>query len=131
MSTKIKPEAIIRALDTPRSSLSCHSCPPWNPPLPADGLFSPSDAVSPSPVPYVGAVPKTKEEDYCPELLPLDSDEDCISLGSCGSASFCGRRSADRRVSFAATLVTEVRTRPRTRDCYKKLLFYTHAETDR
>jgi hypothetical protein len=71
------------------------------------------------------------DDDCCPDLQSLDSDDDCISLSSCGSASSYGGRSAERRVSFATPLVTSVKTRPRTKACDKRLLFYTQAETDR
>jgi hypothetical protein len=69
--------------------------------------------------------------DVCPYLLSLDSDEDCKSLSSYGSSSSCSANSIERRVSFAATLVTEVNTRPYTEDSEKRLLFYTQSETDR
>eukprot|EP00579_Thalassiosira_antarctica_P007949 CAMPEP_0201880114 /NCGR_PEP_ID=MMETSP0902-20130614/10811_1 /ASSEMBLY_ACC=CAM_ASM_000551 /TAXON_ID=420261 /ORGANISM="Thalassiosira antarctica, Strain CCMP982" /LENGTH=216 /DNA_ID=CAMNT_0048408083 /DNA_START=61 /DNA_END=711 /DNA_ORIENTATION=+ len=129
MTILIEQEAIIRVLDTVRSSLPCHPHPPMKPP-PADGVLRPIVAEHPSPAPYV-AVVRTADNDFCPDLLPLDSDEDCISLSSCSSASLCSRRSVERKVSFAEHLVTEVNTRPRTRDCDKRLLFYTQSETDR
>eukprot|EP00584_Thalassiosira_punctigera_P015622 CAMPEP_0172550174 /NCGR_PEP_ID=MMETSP1067-20121228/26311_1 /TAXON_ID=265564 ORGANISM="Thalassiosira punctigera, Strain Tpunct2005C2" /NCGR_SAMPLE_ID=MMETSP1067 /ASSEMBLY_ACC=CAM_ASM_000444 /LENGTH=217 /DNA_ID=CAMNT_0013337675 /DNA_START=44 /DNA_END=694 /DNA_ORIENTATION=+ len=131
MTIKIEQEAIIRAIDTARSSLQCHPHSPLKPPLLAGGLLRPSYSEPPSPAPYVAVVPKTADDVFCPELVPLDSDEDCISLSSCSTASFCSGRTGERRVSFAVPLVTEVRTRPRTRVCDKKLLYYTQSETDR
>jgi len=79
-------------------------------------------------------VQKTTDNNFCPDLLPLDSDEDCMSLSSgshCSTDSFCSGRIAERRVTFADTLVTKVNTRPRTLDCDKRLLFYTQSETNR
>ena len=70
-------------------------------------------------------------DDSYPDLIPLDSDEDCTSLSSYESDFSYSARSNDRRVSFAATLVTEVKTRPFTNDNEKGLLFYTQSETDR
>jgi len=134
MTIKIEQEAIIRVLDTARLSLPCHTHSPLLPPS-AESILLRKAAALPSPAPYVDSVLKPTHDDddvaYCPDLLPLDSDDDCISLSSCSSASFCSGRSIERRVSFAEPLVTEVRTRPRTRNCDKRLLFYTQAETDR
>lgn len=132
MTIKIEQEPIIRALDTfnmTRSSLPCHPHHPLKPP--STGGLRLSDAESPSQGQYEGVMRKSADVDFCPDLLSLDSDEDCISLSSFGSASSFGGGSTERRVSFAATLVTEVKTRPRTKDCDKRLLFYTQSETDR
>ena len=74
------------------------------------------------------------DDAYCPDLLSLDSDEDCISLSSCNSGSSYGGTSTTTersRVSFSYPLVTEVKPRPRTTDSEKKSLFYTQSETDR
>lgn len=136
MTLNIEQDAIIRALDTTaRSSLPCHPHSPLKPPRPAAGPRRQGDGeLPPSPASYVAVVPVIAVDDLCPDLQPLDSDDDCISLSSCSTAStasFFSRRSVERRVSFAVHLVTEVRTRPRTRDCEKRLLFYTQSETDR
>lgn len=77
---------------------------------------------------------KAADDHFCPDLLSLGSeseDDDCISLSSYGSASSYSGGGIDRKVSFATPLVTEVKTRPRTEDCDKRLLFYTQTETDR
>lgn len=54
-----------------------------------------------------------------------------MSLSSCSSASSFSRGGHDRRVSFAAPLVTEVRFRARTPEADKPLLFYSEKETTR
>lgn len=134
MTIKIEQDAIIRALNTARSTISCHPQFLLKPQPSLGGLLCPGDAEPPLLASYVAVVPKTSgddDDDCCPDLLPLDPDEDCISLSSFSSASFCSGRSTERRVSFAASLVTDVRTRPRTKNCDKKLLYYTQSETDR
>lgn len=123
MTIKLEQEAIVRILDTARSPLSCHPHHPLKPPT-SGGLRRPA------PYADVGAG-KAVGDSYCPDLLSLESDEDCISLSSYGSASSCDGGSTERRVSFAAPLVTEVKTRPRTKESDKGLLFYTQTETDR
>lgn len=128
MTIKIEQEAIIRVLDTSYSSLSCHTNPLLKPP--STGILRPRAAEDSSPGSYVAVMRKPADDDFCPDLLSLESDEDCISLSSYGSASSFGGGN-ERRVSFAAPLVTEVKTRPRTKECDKRLLFYTQSETDR
>lgn len=129
MTIKIEQEAIIRVLDTERSPLSCHPYQLQKPPS-AEGLLQ--AAAGPSLLdPCVATKRSPADDDYCPDLQSLDSDEDCISLSSFGSAPSYSGRIIERRVSFAEPLVTEVKTRPRTKDCDKKQLFYTQSETDR
>jgi hypothetical protein len=130
MTINIEREAIIRVLDTAGSSFPCHPQRPLKPPSPG-GL---TRGVPGSPARYVGGVCKHTDDAYCPDLLSLDSDEDCISLSSCDSASSYGGTSTTTersRVSFSYPLVTEVKLRPRTKDSEKKTLFYTQSETDR
>ncbi|KAL7524944.1 hypothetical protein ACHAWF_001143 [Thalassiosira exigua] len=128
---KIEPEAILFVLDTARSSLPCRhrSHPPLKPPSAARLGSTAGDLPLPLSVPLVGATHDPADEDDCPGLRPLDSDE--ISLSTCESLSSCSARIPRRRVSFAAPLVTAVKTRPRTKDSDKELLFYTRLETDR
>eukprot|EP00571_Detonula_confervacea_P017386 CAMPEP_0172298902 /NCGR_PEP_ID=MMETSP1058-20130122/1340_1 /TAXON_ID=83371 /ORGANISM="Detonula confervacea, Strain CCMP 353" /LENGTH=219 /DNA_ID=CAMNT_0013008197 /DNA_START=34 /DNA_END=690 /DNA_ORIENTATION=+ len=129
MTIKIELEASV-LIDTVRSPLPCHHH--HSPKLPSTSGLCQSDAETPSPAPYDAVVRKaTTDDDFCPNLLSLDSDDDCISLSSDSSASSCSGGSIERRVSFAAPLVTEVKMRPRTKDCDKGLLFYTQSETDR
>eukprot|EP01083_Nonionella_stella_P246852 856554_1 len=112
-------------------SLPCNPYPPLQPPSARSELFS--GAKFPPTAPCEAVPLKFAHDDFCPnlELESLDSDEDCISLSSFGSSSSYGGRSDERRVSFAAPLVTEVKTRPRTQESDKRLLFYTQSETDR
>ena len=128
MTIKIEQEAVLRVLDSARSQPSCY---PQHPLKPPSGILRPDDASSSLPAPYGSVGLKVAEDDFCPDLQSLDSDDDCISLSSCSSASSFSEGTTERRVSFAAPLVTEVKTRPRTKECDKKLLFYTQSETDR
>lgn len=54
-----------------------------------------------------------------PDLDDTDDDSSCYSCDN------------ERRVSFASPLVTEVRTRPRTRQSDLKCLFYSYEDTQR
>lgn len=66
------------------------------------------------------------------ESLPglEDSDDDCTTISSCSSG--VRSRSLPRaHVSFAPVLVTEVRTRPRTKPQDVSVLFYSCEETQR
>lgn len=128
MTIKLEQEAILRAFDTTaRSPLSCHPQHPLKPPL--NGVFRSSYGEPPSP--YNSDTHK-ETGNLCPDLLSLDSDEDCISLSSSDSrSSFGGESATGRRVSFASKLVTDVKTRPFTKACDKRQLFYTSDETDR
>ena len=130
MTIKIEQEAMIRVLDTAICSLPCHPTPPLKPPS-TGGVGAIEGGPSSLPSPYVAVAQKPTDDCFYPDLQSLDSDEDCISLSSYGSASSFGGESTERRVSFAAQLVTEVKTRPRTKECDKRLLFYTQSETDR
>jgi len=68
------------------------------------------------------------EQDSIPELD--DTDDDCTTVSSCSSDA--RSRSLSRvTVTFASVLVTEVRTRPRTRPEDVSALFYSCAETQR
>ena len=144
MTIKIEQEAILRVLNTARSSLPYH--PNHDDPRkpPSTGGSGETTHEPPSlPLCRVGDVSvvpsvlkptgeKPSNHDFCPDLLSLDSDEeDCISLSSCSSASSCGGRGHERRVAFATPLVTEVKTRPRTAEEEKGLLFYSEKETSR
>lgn len=127
MTIKLEQEAILRAFDTTtRSPLSCHPQHPLKPPL--NGVFRSSYGESPSL--YYSDTHETGN--LCPDLVSLDSDEDCISLSSSDSrSSFGGESITGRRVSFASKLVTDVKTRPFTKACDKRQLFYTSDETAR
>jgi hypothetical protein len=123
---KLEPEATLNLIDTSTISPPCGMSYglPRKPPL-SSGLGS---------TPLNGcptfSTSKPSLEDGCPDLLPLDSDEeDCLSLSSCSSASTFSRGGHERRVSFAAPLVTEVRFRARTPEADKPLLFYSEKET--
>ena len=54
-----------------------------------------------------------------PDLDDTDDDSSCYSCDN------------ERRVCFASPLVTEVRTRPRTRQSDLKCLFYSYEDTQR
>ncbi len=133
MTIKLEQKAISSIFDTTRSQLPCDPHYPAHYPgkSSSNGCLGRSHGQPSSS--YDAIVRKGWVVDVlcCPDLQSLHSDEDCISLSSNSSASSCSWGIADRRVSFAAPLVTEVRTRPRTEDCEKKLLFYTQSETDR
>jgi len=64
------------------------------------------------------------EEDNLPELDY--TDDDCTTVSSCSSG-----KSARATVTFASVLVTEIRTRPRTRPEDVAALFYSCEETQR
>lgn len=129
MTIKIEQAAVITVPNTTMASISYHPYPPLQPPL--AGSHLPIAAELPSLAPCEAVLRKHAGDDICPDLELLDSDEDCISLSSFGSDFSSGGRINDRRVSFAAPLVTEVKTRPRTQECDKRMLFYTQSETDR
>lgn len=130
---KFEPEAVLNLFVTSRITPPCESSPgvPRKPPL------SSVSAAESTSSPLNGCVPEFSSskpllDDGCPDLLSLDSDEeDCLSLSSCSSASSFSRGGHDRRVSFAAPLVTEVRFRARTPEADKPLLFYSEKETTR
>lgn len=127
----IEQDAMLRVLNTANMLLPCHprDAVPWITP---SGRFSEANAALAKPPPSLD-VKKHSNDGFCPDLLPLEADEDCISLSSCSSAassSYIGR-TGERRVSFAAPLVTDIRTRPRTKDCDKRALFYSSQETER
>jgi len=67
------------------------------------------------------------EDDSIPELE--DTDDDCTTISSCSSD--VRSRSERATVTFASVLVTEVRTRPRTRPEDVSALFYSCEETQR
>lgn len=68
------------------------------------------------------------DDDSLPGLE--DSDDDCTTISSCSSGA--RSRSLPRaQVSFAPVLVTEVRTRPRTKPQDVSVLFYSCEETQR
>ena len=127
----IEQDAMLRVLNTASSLLPCHprDAVPWISPS-VGGLVEANAALSKTSSLDTN---KRSESDFCPDLLSLESDEDCISLSSCSTAasSSCTGSGGERRVSFAAPLVTDVKTRPRTKDCDKRSLFYTSQETDR
>ena len=128
----IEQDAMLRVLNTANMLLPCHprDAVPWI--TPSTGGFTEANAALSKRPPSLD-VKKRSNDDFCPDLLSLEADEDCISLSSCSSAassSYSGRV-GERRVSFAAPLVTDVRTRPRTKDCDKRNLFYSSQETDR
>lgn len=128
----IEQDAMLRVLNTANMLLPCHprDAVPWI--TPSAGRFAEANAALSKPPPSL-EVKKHSNDGFCPDLLPLEADEDCISLSSCSSAassSYSGR-TGERRVSFAAPLVTAVRTRPRTKDCDKRNLFYSSQETER
>jgi hypothetical protein len=141
MTIKHEQKAIFGIFNTARSQLPCDPHYPVNPP--SNGC-DPHHPVKPSSngglrrsygepsSPYDAIVRKGWVEGvfFCPDLQSLHSDDDCISLSSNSNASTSSGGSAERRVSFAAPLVTEVKTRPRTKDGEKKLLFYSQYETD-
>lgn len=61
-----------------------------------------------------------------------DTDDDCTTVSSCSSSVQSRSTSASRgSVTFATQLVTDVRTRPRTRPQDVKGLFYSCEETQR
>ena len=128
----IEQDAMLRVLNTANMLLPCHprDAVPWITPS-AGGYAEANAALSKEP-PSLD-VKKRSNDDFCPDLLSLEADEDCISLSSCSSAasSSVSGGAGERRVSFAAPLVTDVRTRPRTKDCDKRNLFYSSQETDR
>jgi len=68
------------------------------------------------------------EDDRIPELE--DTDDDCTTVSSCSSDAR-SRSLVRATVTFAAVLVTEVRTRPRTRPEDVSALFYSCEETQR
>mmetsp|Transcript_2983 Transcript_2983/g.5321 ORF Transcript_2983/g.5321 Transcript_2983/m.5321 type:complete len:220 (+) Transcript_2983:42-701(+) len=128
----IEQDAMLRVLNTANMLLPCHprDAVPWI--TPSTGGFMEANAALSKRPPSLD-VKKRSNDDFCPDLLSLEADEDCISLSSCSSAassSYSGRV-GERRVSFASPLVTDVRTRPRTKDCDKRNLFYSSQETDR
>lgn len=128
----IEQDAMLRVLNTANMLLPCHprDAVPWI--TPSAGCFAEANAALSKPPPSL-VVEKRSNDEFCPDLLSLDADEDCISLSSCSSAassSYSGS-AGERRVSFATQLVTDVRTRPRTKDCDKSNLFYSSQETDR
>eukprot|EP00569_Conticribra_weissflogii_P006134 CAMPEP_0171333506 /NCGR_PEP_ID=MMETSP0878-20121228/4052_1 /TAXON_ID=67004 /ORGANISM="Thalassiosira weissflogii, Strain CCMP1336" /LENGTH=227 /DNA_ID=CAMNT_0011834453 /DNA_START=71 /DNA_END=751 /DNA_ORIENTATION=+ len=135
MTIKIEQEAILRVLNTPHL--------PNHPQHGDSRKLDPTDASVATPLSLppcrvsndVTTLQPTVDkfsEDFCPDLLSLDSDEeDCLSISSYGSASSFGGRSHERKVTFASPLVTEVRTRPRTPEADKGLLFYSEKETTR
>lgn len=136
MTIKIEQTALTRIVDTARSPHPRHHHHLIHHPLKplSTGALRRRDLAPPTPHPHdvAGQYCSTEtDDDVCPYLLSLDSDEDCKSLSSDGSSSSCSESSIERRVSFAATLVTEVNTRPYTEDSEKGLLFYTQSETDR
>ena len=128
----IEQDAMLRVLNTANMLLPCHprDAVPWI--SPSAGGYAEANAALSKPPPSLG-VNKCSNDGFCPDLLSLEADEDCISLSSCSSAasSSVGGGAGERRVSFAAPLVTAVRTRPRTKDCDKRNLFYSSQETDR
>lgn len=129
----IEQDAMLRVLNTANSLLPCHprDAVPWI--TSKSGSFADTNDTLSKPPPSSLDVEKRSNDDFCPELLSLEADEDCISLDSCSSASSSSYsvRSGVRKVSFAAPLVTLVRTRPRTNECDKRDLFYSSQETDR
>lgn len=129
---KFEPEAVLKLIDTSRISTPCQSSsglPHRKPPLSSG---SAADGISPLNGCPSFSTSKPLLDDGCPDLLSLDSDEeDCLSLSSCSSASSFSRGGPDRRVSFAAPLVTEVHFRARTPEADKPLLFYSEKETTR
>ncbi|KAL9183831.1 hypothetical protein ACHAXT_004687 [Thalassiosira profunda] len=127
MTITIEREALVRVLDADSSELPCHHYPPLKPPSP--GGLRRAAAEPPSRPPSV-PVSRTADDDFCPDLQSL-SDEDCISLSSYGSDASSRGSIIGRRVSFAEPLVTEVKTRPRTKTRDKQVLFYSQSETDR
>ena len=129
----IEQDAMLRVLNTANLLLPCHprDAVPWI--TSKSGNFTETDAALSKPPPSSLDVEKRSNDDFCPGLLSLEADEDCISLDSCSntsSSSYSGR-SGVRKVSFAAPLVTSIRTRPRTKECDKRDLFYSSQETDR
>jgi len=68
------------------------------------------------------------EDDSIPELD--DTDDDCTTVSSC-SSDVRSRSFSRPTVTFASVLVTEVRTRPRTRPEDVSALFYSCEETQR
>jgi len=68
------------------------------------------------------------EDDSIPELD--DTDDDCSTISSFSSV-VRSRSPARATVTFASVLVTEVRTRPRTRPEDVSALFYSCEETQR
>jgi hypothetical protein len=124
-------EAVLSLFDTSRISTPCESSSglPRKPPLLGGSAAQGCNSLNGRP-PFSTSTPSLDES--CPDLLSLDSDEeDCFSLSSCSSASSFSRGGHERRVSFAAPLVTEVRFRARTPEADKPLLFYSEKETTR
>lgn len=68
------------------------------------------------------------EDDSIPGLD--ESDDDCTTISSC-SSGVRSRSLSGVHVSFASVLVTEVRTRPRTKPQDVSALFYSCEETQR
>ena len=130
MTITIEREALVRVLDADSSELPCHHYPPLKPPSP--GGLRRAAAAEPSRPPCVpvSVSRSPADDDFCPDLQSL-SDEDCISLSSYGSDASSRGSIIGRRVSFAEPLVTEVKTRPRTKAREKQVLFYSQSETDR
>lgn len=156
MTIKIEQEAILRFLNTARLSLPCHQKDGEAPKPPSTlgivvattQLFAEPPSLPPCRVgddvsvdqfsvphvlnPTVDKFFDVDNDDFCPDLQSLDSDEeDCISVSSCSVASSCGGGRGQRKVSFVHGLVTDVKTRPRTDEADKALLFYSEKETSR
>lgn len=135
----IEQRAILRYLHTAGLSHSCQEIHGDDEPRkpPSTGGSADISVAGPRESAPSSSLPPCSDGDddyYCPDLQSLDSDEeDCISLSSsCSSTSSYSRAGTDvRRVSFAAPLVTEVKTRPRTEEVDKPLLFYSEKETTR
>lgn len=128
MTIQVEPMAVLNLFGASRISSPCESSP--KSPLSSSSV---AETLSNSLNGFRSfSTSKPLLDDGCPDLLSLDSDEeDCLSLSSCSSASSFSRGGHERRVSFAAPLVTEVRFRARTPEADKPLLFYSEKETTR
>eukprot|EP00978_Attheya_sp_CCMP212_P010033 scaffold24032_cov49-Attheya_sp.AAC.3 len=79
----------------------------------------------------VGLVSRATVPNTYQDSLELEDDDDLTVLSTCSSVSGASSCSSDRRVTFSSSLVTCVRTRPRTMAEDVPSLFYTVEETQR
>lgn len=142
MTIIIEREAILTAIGASHSPLPSSSCRAPSSPHQHDAAYSPSqpnELIVPSLAnSWYGELLSQHrgnhtfcslaEEDNLPDLD--DTDDDCTTISSC-SSDVRSRTFARATVTFAELLVTEVRTRPRTRPEDVAALFYSCEETQR
>jgi len=143
MTIKIEREAVLTALGASHMSLpssSYRSTTMALPPHQHEASYSPSKSIKlieqPLSSSWHAQAPHHLRSDPCcmleddsiPELE--DTDDDCTTVSSC-SSDVRSRSFGRATVTFASVLVTEVRTRPRTRPEDVSALFYSCAETQR